>query len=369
MEKKSPKDEKLTDLLNDLENIEKDSSKINKPQKQFKDLDVELQKVVKEFRKLKKYSEKLEFWKKEFWIHGSYSVDSFYAIQKFINILPENENERRLFNNERITIITQDFKESYLPKTITNKNITFEELKIQYLTILENEDNKSKFIKNEISRITNEVWEIENSRISNISYKRPVAIKNNLLIRTFQLASNQGIEPTLNEKVYNKKELIDIIAGLSAGRYMKFLQNELVKYKTLKPTPVSKRLWNGNIESLKLLHKILIDDELIDKIEENEFINHFTYKPYNCHINWLEEQIIFVRFFDKLKFAINPCYLLGKNHLPSPSELSKHFTIKGIQKTSKHLRQSRSSLSDINTKFEDEIDSIIDKIKKEFIRH
>lgn len=131
-----------------------------------------------------------------------------------------------------------------------------------------------------------------------------------------------------------------------------------------------KALWKQSKKSLKKLHSLLQNDyNFIDEIDQDVFISHFngTFTPETPKINWIDEQIVFIRLFDKLRFCINVKFLSHKFKTVSTAELSKHFTINGNNKTSLNLRQSRYTIKEgIDSKKENEISNICKELEKIF---
>ena len=363
---------KLTRLQKDLEKLDPNYHKIM--QLVSEKLDIKSLRFIIEFKKLKNFAEKLSIWKDYFWEKESTSIDSNVGFYGLINIQPANDEERTLLNRERIAHIIQYIEKMRGEKTLNFKNATFEGLIENYLMNIKSVKIKHKYIENEIIKINKEIADIEYLRNRNIHFHPNQLIKDNLFQRSFQLSFNNGLEPGLCERIYSRSELVEIVTGITAGKYLKFLQNELLKYNSKQESQIKEKFWNGNIDSLKSLRELLLRFSWIAEIGEEEFINNFTNKPFDISINWLTEQITFMALIDKLEFAINPTYLKSwdKYKNPSPTELSKHFVFKGIRKTPKHLIQTRSIIdkSDNNKpkslKRKETIDIIINKIKEEF---
>jgi hypothetical protein len=136
--------------------------------------------------------------------------------------------------------------------------------------------------------------------------------------------------------------------------------------KNLKHNNSHNRFWNSNkTDGIKIFRELLLNYDLIDFIDENKFINHFTLQNTDYKINWKDEQTVFIRLFDKISFAINPICLFQDK--VKPFELEKHFLIKGSQIISKNLSKTRSEIKGIDTKKEDQINAIVLELKKHFV--
>lgn len=368
-------------------NGEQNSKELSRLQKEFEELDhanhrkmqviekidIESLRFIVEFKKLNNYTEKLSMWKNYFWAKGLYSMDSNNAFFGLINILPEKDEERTLLNKERLALIIQYFERMRGKKTLNFKNATFEGLKENYLKNIKSVKIKHRYIENEIIKIRKEIADNEYLRNRHIYFHPNQLVKDNLFDHPFQLSFNHGLEPDFGERIFSRSELVEIITGISAGKYLKFLQDELLRPNLEQESQITEKLWYEEIGSLKFLRELLLSTKWIAEIEEEEFVNNFINKPFYKSINWLVEENTFMRLFDKLKFAINPTYLKvwEKYKRPSPTELSKHFVFKGIKKTSKQLTQIRSQNNPNNQKpkylkREEAIEIIVNKIKKEF---
>lgn len=127
------------------------------------------------------------------------------------------------------------------------------------------------------------------------------------------------------------------------------------------------RLWNSNeIESLKQFLKLLLDNDFIDEIDEEIFINHFTAKPYSKKINWKTKVKVFLRLFNEIDFVINPIFLENRNKTVSVKELAKHFIILGKEIKPKNLTKNRNADEGNLLKEDSQISLIKSKLKKYF---
>ncbi|HPT40645.1 MAG TPA: hypothetical protein PLQ44_03555 [Candidatus Paceibacterota bacterium] len=165
-------------------------------------------------------------------------------------------------------------------------------------------------------------------------------------------------------EIYDIKKLMGYIFDISIPS-----DTQQTKPGTNNKTKV-KALWKQSKKSLKKLHSLLQNDyNFIDEIDQDVFISHFngTFTPETPKINWIDEQIVFIRLFDKLRFCINVKFLSHKFKTVSTAELSKHFTINGNNKTSLNLRQSRYTIKEgIDSKKENEISNICKELEKIF---
>lgn len=147
------------------------------------------------------------------------------------------------------------------------------------------------------------------------------------------------------------------------SEYINIINLELKEKTTDKPKV---KFWKPNNQNcLNKFFELLNIYEYIEKISKDIFIKHFdgTATPETQKINWIDEQTVFIRLFDKINFCINNKFLFTTNKTVSVLELSKHFTINGAETNSKNLRQTRNTIKGIETKKELEINNISKELK------
>ena len=127
------------------------------------------------------------------------------------------------------------------------------------------------------------------------------------------------------------------------------------------------KAWGGSKESLLLFRELLIEHELIEYIDEDQFCNNFLGGEFKQKVNWLIDYPSLMRCVDLLVFAFNKKYLVGKAQLPSPTLLQKHMTNNGKTLDIGQYLNARATYKEGgDTKYEVISHQIADEIKKNF---
>jgi len=315
-------------------------------------------KIKPDFEKMT-YPEKLLFWGEHCDLNISELVTGKHEI--IISIYPNSKKERILYNEWQLNHIHKVAEQPEIKKT---KNEVFQYLSLEKLKKRFLEEYEIALEKREC--VNTEIEEIE--KLLNRTFFNGLAKE---IFTLYQRGKQKSIDLTKN---YTINDIIAIKTGENAALFLKFLNDlelkvheQIASKKPVKKSPKIAKLWKGNkTDSIKKFRELLLEYDLIDEIDENEFTNHFTGKTCEVMINWKDEQTVFIRLFDEINFVFNESHLFGINELPSPKELSKHFLMQWRETTSKKLRGTRCSIKGTQIKKEQIITKIKQSLKKYF---